>query len=99
MRRIYYDCMAFAARCAALLVDLVGADHVLIGSDYPFDMGPANPVAEATENPLLSADEKRQIAGGTAAAIFGLDAEGRAPELTGLTRDAFQGLRLQARRD
>ncbi len=76
MRRIYYDCMAFAPATLRFLVDLVGADHVLIGSDYPFDMGPANPVAEATENPLLSADEKRQIAGGTAAAIFGLDAEG-----------------------
>jgi aminocarboxymuconate-semialdehyde decarboxylase len=55
------------------LVDTVGADHVLLGSDYPFDMGPiGGPAAEVQANEYLTAAEKTQICGGTAAALFGL---------------------------
>ncbi|HXF61993.1 MAG TPA: amidohydrolase family protein [Caldilineaceae bacterium] len=71
-RQLYFDAITFEPRALRYLVDLVGADHVLIGSDYPFDMGPANPVAEVTENALLTDEEKRQVAGATAAALFGL---------------------------
>jgi aminocarboxymuconate-semialdehyde decarboxylase len=31
------------------LVDQFGADHVMIGSDYPFDMGADDPVAALAE--------------------------------------------------
>jgi aminocarboxymuconate-semialdehyde decarboxylase len=72
LRRLYFDNITFEPRALRYLVDLVGADHLLIGSDYPFDMGPANPVSEVTGNTLLTADEQRQIAGATAAVLFGL---------------------------
>ena len=73
LRQVYFDCMSFHPLALRYLVDLVGADHVLIGSDYPFDMGPiGGPVAEVLANPHLSDEEKEQICGKTAATLFGL---------------------------
>ena len=49
------------------------AVRVLLGSGYPFDMGPiGGPVAEVQANPLLTDAEKRQICSGTAATLFNL---------------------------
>jgi aminocarboxymuconate-semialdehyde decarboxylase len=76
MRQVYFDCMSFNPRALRYLVDMVGADHVLLGSDYPFDMGPiGGPVAEVQANPYLDDAEKKQICGGTAATIFRLQPE------------------------
>lgn len=72
LRQVYFDCMSFHDRALRYLVDLVGADRVLLGSDYPFDMGPiGGPAAEVQANTLLTAAEKRQICVGTAAELFG----------------------------
>ncbi|MEM7533065.1 MAG: amidohydrolase family protein [Chloroflexota bacterium] len=74
MQQIYFDCMSFNPRALRYLVDMVGADHVLVGSDYPFDMGPiGGPVKEVQSNPYLSDDEKAQICGMTAASLFRLE--------------------------
>jgi aminocarboxymuconate-semialdehyde decarboxylase len=73
MGRLYYDCMAFDDRALKYLVDQVGADHVLIGSDYPFDMGPIDgPVREVQANPYLTVQEKDIICRQTASALFKL---------------------------
>jgi aminocarboxymuconate-semialdehyde decarboxylase len=39
LRRLYYDTIVHSPRALQFLIDAVGADHVLLGSDYPFDMG------------------------------------------------------------
>jgi aminocarboxymuconate-semialdehyde decarboxylase len=44
LRRFYFDTITHDPDVLKNLVDLVGADHVLLGSDYPFDMGNENPV-------------------------------------------------------
>ena len=68
LKQVYFDCMSFNDRALHYLVDTVGADRVLLGSDYPFDMGPiGGPAAEVQANPYLSEEEKEQICGGTAA--------------------------------
>ncbi len=73
LRQVYVDCMSFHPLALRYLVEMVGADHVLVGSDYPFDMGPiGGPVAEVLANPHLSDEEKEQICGKTAAMLFGL---------------------------
>lgn len=73
LRQVYFDCMSFHPLALRYLVDTVGADRVLIGSDYPFDMGPTDgPVVEVLANPHLTNDEKEQIFGRTAAQLFGL---------------------------
>ena len=44
----------------------------MIGSDYPFDMGPAEPARSVEDNPLLTADEKALILGGNAQRLLKL---------------------------
>lgn len=67
--QIFFDTAVFDTGLVRLLVDRFGADSVLMGSDYPFDMGQGNPVGfiEETE---LSSKEKALIVGENAARIF-----------------------------
>jgi aminocarboxymuconate-semialdehyde decarboxylase len=44
LKQFYFDTITHDSLILKSLVHLVGADHVLLGSDYPFDMGNENPV-------------------------------------------------------
>lgn len=52
------------------LIDLVGADRVMIGSDYCFDMGYERPVEVVTRLAALSRADQERILGGTAAGLL-----------------------------
>jgi aminocarboxymuconate-semialdehyde decarboxylase len=45
LARLYYDTITHAQSRLEFLIGEVGADHVLLGSDYPFDMGNLDCVA------------------------------------------------------
>lgn len=45
VRRFLYDSIVFSPGALRYLVDTVGADRVMLGSDYPFDMGDPTPVS------------------------------------------------------
>ena len=49
----------------------VGAERVMIGSDYCFDMGIDRPV-QVVEELNLSASQRKKVLGGTAARILKL---------------------------
>jgi aminocarboxymuconate-semialdehyde decarboxylase len=71
LRGFYYDSLTHDA---GLLVDLIrfaGADHVLLGSDRPFDMGTDRPVDQVRELGLGQADEEL-VLGGNASRLLGL---------------------------
>lgn len=53
-----------------MLIDYAGADHVVLGSDYPFDMGNARP-AERVRALELHPDEEAKILGRNAARLLG----------------------------
>jgi aminocarboxymuconate-semialdehyde decarboxylase len=72
LRRLYYDTVTHDADLLRALVDWAGADHVLLGSDRPFDMGADDPVGEVRALGLDPAAE-RAVLGGTAAALLGLE--------------------------
>lgn len=61
LRRFYYDGLTHDARALRYLIDLVGADRVVIGTDAPFDMGEADPVGMFGKVKNLSAREREQI--------------------------------------
>jgi len=44
IRRFYFDTLTHDDALLRSLIDYVGSDHVLLGSDYPFDMGDARHV-------------------------------------------------------
>jgi aminocarboxymuconate-semialdehyde decarboxylase len=72
LRRLYFDSLTYEPELLATLVRRVGANRVLMGSDFPFDMGCDDPVAHVGQAPGLRLDERRQIWGETAAALLEL---------------------------
>jgi aminocarboxymuconate-semialdehyde decarboxylase len=73
-RRLYFDTVLFEPRALRFLCDVVGADRVMLGSDYPFGIGDLDPCAVVEATPLSSA-ERRAILGETAARIFHVDCD------------------------
>jgi aminocarboxymuconate-semialdehyde decarboxylase len=52
LRRFYYDTIVHSPEALQFLVDRVGSDRVLLGSDYPFPMGDPKPVETVTHADL-----------------------------------------------
>src|SRR5437660_3447571 len=73
-RRLYFDTVLFEPRALRFLCDVVGADRVMLGSDYPFGIGDPDPCALVEATPLTTA-ERRAILGETAARIFHVKCE------------------------
>ena len=72
LRRFSYDTIGHDDRINTNLVRLVGADRVLLGTDYCFDMGLTDPVATISRIEGLDDAQREQIRGGTAARLLGL---------------------------
>ncbi|MEU9624164.1 amidohydrolase family protein [Streptomyces sp. NPDC048155] len=70
MRRIAVDALVYSPDALRGLVDVFGAERVLIGSDYPFDMGVTDPVSRLDAAGL--ADRDRELIAGGNAARWGL---------------------------
>jgi aminocarboxymuconate-semialdehyde decarboxylase len=73
LRRFSYDTIGHDDRINLNLVRLVGADRVLLGTDYCFDMGLAEPVQTVNRLTDLAQAERDQILGRNAARLLGLD--------------------------
>lgn len=58
LRRFYYDTLTHSARSLCFLCDVVGADRLLLGSDFPFGMGDPEPVASVRAAGLDAAAER-----------------------------------------
>jgi aminocarboxymuconate-semialdehyde decarboxylase len=69
--RFYYDTLTHDPQVLRELVGWVGADHVLLGSDYPFDMG-TYPPQDVVKAAMFDAETEAKILGGNAAGFFGL---------------------------
>jgi aminocarboxymuconate-semialdehyde decarboxylase len=69
LRSIYVDTNVFDARMVEQLVRALGADHVLMGTDYPFDMSTVDPVGFLA-GAELSDDDRTLVLGGNAARLF-----------------------------
>ena len=73
LRRFRFDTVCHSPAILEFLVKLVGADRVLLGSDYCFDMGEEQPVAAVERVGTLAAGERERILGGNAAQLLGLN--------------------------
>jgi len=73
MKKIYWDTMVFGDEQLEHLVKLWGADHVVIGTDYPYDMGYYKPVGFVNGNKALTRAQKDAIIGGNASPLLGLE--------------------------
>jgi len=73
LRRFHYDTVVHDAGLLRALVETVGADRVVLGSDHPFDMGDLRPSATVRAAGLDPRDEAA-VLGGNAARLLGLPA-------------------------
>jgi aminocarboxymuconate-semialdehyde decarboxylase len=80
LRRFYYDTVGYAHEAHAYLVGLVGADRVMMGSDFCFPIAYERPVEIVTEHPSWSAADKRAILAGNARRLLRIQGGGRREE-------------------
>ena len=72
LRQVFVDCLVYDPAHLAFLVEQMGSDRVVVGTDYPYDMGFYDPVGLVEATPGLTDDDRRSIPGGTAATLLGL---------------------------
>jgi aminocarboxymuconate-semialdehyde decarboxylase len=70
-KRFYFDALTHDAKAARYLIDQVGADHVVIGTDNPFDMAPDDIMGSIDAIPNLTASEREWICERTALNLLG----------------------------
>jgi aminocarboxymuconate-semialdehyde decarboxylase len=61
LRRFYYDCIVYTEEALRFLIDTVGVDRVVFGTDWPYDMALDWPVSWILGMTSLSQDEKDAI--------------------------------------
>src|SRR4051794_40904395 len=66
LHRLWIDNLVFEPLFVAHLVKVMGASRIVLGTDYPFDMGQENPIDLVEAVPGLSEEDARRIKGGNA---------------------------------
>jgi len=72
LRRFYYDTVGYSDDVLDYLVRVVGADRILMGSDYCFPIAHEKPVEIVTRHPALSDAHKQAIVEGNARRLLKL---------------------------
>jgi aminocarboxymuconate-semialdehyde decarboxylase len=70
LKRQYYDCVTFNPYNLHMLRDLVGTDHMLMGSDYPHLLGSIDKAVSSIESLPIPQAEKHKIFGGNALSVL-----------------------------
>ncbi|OLC09408.1 MAG: hypothetical protein AUH39_04575 [Chloroflexi bacterium 13_1_40CM_67_9] len=78
LKRLYYDTVTFSPHNLRLLRDVVGADHMVMGSDYPHLLGSIEKAVSSIEAMDFSAAEKERIFSGAALSIMNNVTQGAA---------------------
>lgn len=71
LKRFYFDTVVFTTGQLEFLANYYGADHVIMGTDYPYDMAETDPVGHVMASKLSDA-QKRSILGEAAAKLLKL---------------------------
>jgi aminocarboxymuconate-semialdehyde decarboxylase len=73
LRRLYFDSVVFTEHQLEYLVRLYGSDHIVLGTDYPYDMGMYDPVGFIDGAAELTDADKAAIVGENAARLLGIE--------------------------
>ena len=68
------------------LIEIWGADHIMLGTDYPFDMAEPDPVGFLSRVKGVSDKDMALVAGGNAARLLGLPRKSPRSENRGRAR-------------
>ena len=78
VKKLYFDTVVFTDHQLRYLVDTWGADKIVMGTDYPYDMAETDPVGHVDSVQGLSEDDKALVWGGNAARLLNLAVEAKA---------------------
>lgn len=74
LRRIFFDSLVYSPQALRMLIDQVGASQVVLGSDYPFDMGHYDAHALIAGTPGLDDEQRAALLAGNAERLLNLSA-------------------------
>ena len=69
----YFDILTHSDEALRYLISLVGSDHVLLGTDYPYDMGENRPVETVLRVSGITESDRDKINRDNAVTLFKLD--------------------------
>src|SRR5262245_17713512 len=72
LNKFYYDCIVYTEDALRYLIDSVGVDRVVFGTDWPYDMALDWPVAWILGMKTLTQDEKEAILGKNLERLLGI---------------------------
>jgi len=70
LKKLYYDTVTFSPHTLRILRDVVGVDHMVMGSDYPHLLGSIERSVSSIEDLHIPDAEKGRIFSGTALSIL-----------------------------
>ncbi|MFY9556549.1 MAG: amidohydrolase family protein [Blastocatellia bacterium] len=70
LKKLYYDTVTFSSYNLRMARDLVGVDHMVMGSDYPHLLGSIERSVSSIEELAIPEHEKERIFSGTAMSIL-----------------------------
>src|SRR5256886_12297859 len=70
LAKMYFDTISLDPEMLRHMIDKYGPGHVLLGTDYPYDMGEEDPVKLIGSVPRLKAADRDMIEGGNAARLL-----------------------------
>jgi len=70
LKRLYYDTVSFSPHTLKMVRDMVGADHMVMGSDYPHLLGSIDRAVTSIKQLDIDTSERDQIFSGTALSIL-----------------------------
>ena len=70
VKKLYFDTVVFTDHQLRYLVDTWGADRIVMGTDYPYDMAEPDPVGFVDSTSGLSEQQKATVMGGNAAQLL-----------------------------
>ncbi len=71
LEQFWLDTVTFDRGWLGYLVERFGAEHIVLGSDYPLPLGPRDPVAEVRALGL-SSEQERAVLGANACGLLGI---------------------------
>ena len=73
VKKLYFDTVVFNEPQLRHLIEVWGADHIVMGTDYPFDMAQPDPVGHVDSVQGLGEDDKARVMGINAAELLGIE--------------------------
>lgn len=70
LKRLYYDTVNFNPHMLSMVREMIGSDHMVMGSDYPHLLGSIDRAVSSIESLVIPDKEKQRIFEGTALSIL-----------------------------